>query len=138
MSDEFKPRLSLEASREKEVTEKKTSVVHRTTREREHISSDVANDIVAHLVDADDELKLLQLTPISKGEKFDIAFDIVQRDVMDEERIGKRIPLSKRFMEAYLRGTRGADADLSHSLMDMARSQVESKLDTEFADDKER
>lgn len=91
-------------------------------------AEDTVKYIVNYLVKAQD-LELLQLTPIPKNAIFDLAYDVVQRAILDPERIKNRIPLSAIFFEAYLRGVRGANAMLSTGMISMAQTQVEGQAE---------
>lgn len=95
---------------------------------------DIVKNILSYLLDAEG-MKLLQLTPIPRNAIFDIAFDITQRYILDENRIAARIPLSEIFMEAYLRAVRGANQMLPMAVQDMARTQIEGQSEVNPIDE---
>jgi hypothetical protein len=83
--------------------------------------------IVNYYINAS-ECDLLQLVKLPKSMAFDIAYDVMQSSILDEQRKLNRIPLKTIFREAWLMAMRGAEGKLADSVYSTGQAQVENDL----------
>lgn len=93
-------------------------------KDKDHLA---AITIVNYYLRASD-CELLQLVKLPKSMAFDLAYDVMQSSILDEERINKRITLKSVFREAWLMIMRGAEGKFAESVYSTGHTQVEAEL----------